>query len=322
MQSNTIFSLWIIIALAWIFISLHVCHGDLSYSVPEERKKGSVVGSIAKDLGLDAKGLAYREARLDTEDNDKRFFDINLQTGELFVIERIDREELCGSKISCSLKYELVLENPLELHQISLLIEDINDNSPVFPKNEMKLEIAESAMKGAKFPLDEAHDTDVGLNSIQSYALEKNDHFSLAVHSNSDGGKYSELVLDKELDREQQQELDLLLTATDGGTPHRSGTISVHVTVLDTNDNLPVFTQQMYEVNLLENSPLGTVIVTVSATDADEGANGEVIYDFNRISEKAAGLFSVDKSSGELGPLTLKIKGNMKSVFRQRMVLD
>ncbi|KAL2094510.1 hypothetical protein ACEWY4_009229 [Coilia grayii] len=295
----------------WIFVFLHVCHGDLSYSVPEETKKGFVVGNVAKDLALDVKGLSYRESRLDTEDNDKRFCDINLQTGELFVVDRIDREELCGSKISCNLRYELVLENPLELHQVSLHIEDINDNSPVFPKNEIKLEIAESADKGARFPLDEAHDADVGRNGIQSYTLEKNNHFTLAVHSNSDGGKYSELILDKELDREQQQEMVLTLTATDGGTPQRSSTVTIHVTVLDANDNLPVFTQQTYEVRLFENSPLGTAVVTVSASDADEGANGEVTYDFNRISDKAAKLFSIDSASGEItviGPVDFEDK--------------
>ncbi|XP_048088479.1 protocadherin beta-16-like isoform X42 [Alosa alosa] len=310
MGCKEVFSSWIF-NLAWIFVSLHVCHGDLSYSVPEEMKKGYVVGNIAKDLGLDAKSLSYRESRSDTEDNDKRFCDINQQTGEFFVIDRIDREELCGSKISCNLKYELVLENPLELHQVSLHIEDINDNSPVFPKDKIKLEIAESAAKGARFPLDEAHDADVGRNGIQSYSLEKNNHFTLAVHSNSDGGKYSELILNKELDREQQQELALLLTVTDGGTPQRSGTVSVHVTVLDANDNLPVFTQQIYEANLLENSPLGTVIVTVSATDADEGANGEITYEFNRISDKAARLFSIDRVSGEIkvtGPIDFEEK--------------
>ncbi|XP_042564303.1 protocadherin gamma-A11-like [Clupea harengus] len=124
--------------------------------------------------------------------------------------------------------------------------------------------------------------------------------FTMAVHANSDGGKHSELVLDKELDREQQQEVTLLLTATDGGTPQRSGTVVIHVTVLDANDNLPVFSQPVYKVSLPENSPLGTVVLTVSATDADEGANGEVSYDFSRISDKAARLFTVDKMSGEV----------------------
>ncbi|XP_028838492.1 protocadherin beta-16-like isoform X33 [Denticeps clupeoides] len=294
------------VSLATIFVLLRSSRGDLSYSLPEEVKRGTVVGNIAKDLGLDAKGLFYREARLDTEDTEKRFYDINLQSGDLRVAEKIDREELCGSAVSCSLHYELVLENPLELHHISVQIEDVNDNSPRFPEEEIKLEIRESAVKGARFPLDEAHDADVGRNGIQSYMLEKNEHFSLSVHSNSDGGKYSELILEKELDREEKQEVILTLTAVDGGSPQRSGSTVIRVTVLDANDNLPVFTEPVYKVSLPENSPLNTVVVTVSATDADEGANGEVTYAFSRISDKAAQLFFIDGHTGEI-----KVKGQI-----------
>ncbi|XP_041948154.1 protocadherin beta-16-like isoform X25 [Alosa sapidissima] len=292
--------------LTFFVASLRSSHGDLTYSVPEEMKPGAVVGNIAKDLGLDARGLLQRNARIDLKGNRKRFCEINAQTGELKIAEIIDREKICGSKSTCSLKYELVLENPLELHRILLHILDINDNSPRFPNEQIKLEIAESADKGARFPLDEAHDPDVGRNGIQNYALERNEHFTLAVQSNSDGGKYSELVLDKELDREQQQELSFLLTAVDGGTPQRSGTVVIHVTVLDANDNVPVFSQAVYKVSLLENCPDGTVVVTVLATDADEGANGEVLYEFSRISDEAASLFAIDKFTGEIkvtGPI-------------------
>ncbi|XP_031427762.1 protocadherin beta-15-like [Clupea harengus] len=284
--------------IAFIAAFVGSCYGDLSYSVPEEMKKGTVFGNIAKDLGLGVKALSDRKARIDMESEDKRFCD--LQGGELVITERIDREELCGSKPSCPLNYELVLENPLELHRITLQIEDINDNPPRFPESEIKFEIRESADKGARFPLDEAHDSDVGRNGIQSYSLQENDYFTLSVHSNSDVGKYCELVLEKELDREQKQEVTLLLTATDGGTPLRSGTAVIRVIVLDANDNLPVFSQAVYKVSLAENTPVGTVVVTVSATDADEGANGEVTYAFSRISDKAARLFSVDEVTGEI----------------------
>lgn len=199
--------------------------GDLSYSIPEEMKRGYVIGNIAKDLGLKTDGLLFRKARLDTDENGNRFCEINPQNGEFIVADRIDREELCGSKSSCILKYDIVLENPLELHRISVKIEDINDNSPRFPNELIKLEIAESLGTGTRFPLEEAHDADEGRNGIQNYSLEENEHFSLAVHSNSDGGKYCELVLQKELDREQKKDMDLILAAIDGGTPIRSGTV-------------------------------------------------------------------------------------------------
>src|SRR4029434_3658291 len=107
--------------------------------------------------------------------------------------------------------------------------------------------------------------------------------------------KYSELVLDKELDREQEEEVTLLLTASDGGFAQRSGTARIRVIVLDAHDNLPVFSETIYKASLPENSPLGTVVVTVTATDADEGANGEVTYALSHISAHALRLFSIDE---------------------------
>ncbi|ROL54463.1 Protocadherin gamma-B7 [Anabarilius grahami] len=273
---------------------------DLSYNIPEETKRQYVIGNIAKDLSMDVKLLLARKARIDTEDSSKRYCDINLNTGDLIVAETIDREELCGSQIPCTLSYELVLENPLEVHRIILQIQDINDNAPRFSNQRINFEIRESAVKGQRFRLDEAHDSDIEHNTVNSYSLERNENFILTIHDSADGGKYAELVLEKELDREQQKEIDMILTATDGGSPQRSGTAVIHITVLDANDNVPVFSQPVYKVTLAENTPSGTEIIRVSATDADEGPNGEVTYEFSRISDKVAKLFSIDKTTGQI----------------------
>ncbi|XP_016131934.1 protocadherin beta-16-like [Sinocyclocheilus grahami] len=281
-------------------IVLHTAYGEVSYSVPEEMKRGFVIGNIAKDLGLDVNTLSFRKARIDTEGNRKRYCDINLNTGELIVAERIDREGLCGKKALCVIKQELVLENHLESHRININVQDVNDNTPVFKKDIIKFEITESAVKGARFLLEEAHDADIGTNSVQTYNLGQNTYFELAVAAKATGKMYGELVLNKELDREQQQEVTLILTAVDGGTPPRSGTVAIHVSVLDANDNAPVFSQTVYKVSLPENSPLDTVVVTVSATDADEGQNGEVTYEFGHISESDMMVFSLDPSNGRI----------------------
>ncbi|XP_046903064.1 protocadherin gamma-A11-like [Hypomesus transpacificus] len=286
--------------LALFPLLLRSSYGDVTYSIPEEMKRGSVIGNIAKDLGLDAKGLLSRKARLDGEGDNKRYCDINPNTGELIISEIIDREQLCGRKLSCSQKYEIILEHPLESLNIVLQIQDINDNAPKFGKDVVRFDIRESAVKGARFAVNQAHDADIGLNAVQSYTLQRNNHFSLAVHTNPGGGKYGELVLENELDREKEQEVTLILTAVDGGTPHRSGTVVIHVTVLDANDNKPVFSQNVYRVNLPENSPKGSVIMTVSATDADEGANGEVTYAFGPVSEQLSELFSLDIKTGDI----------------------
>ncbi|XP_029959739.1 protocadherin gamma-A11-like isoform X21 [Salarias fasciatus] len=274
---------------------LSSAYGDMSYSFPEEQKRGSVIGDIAKDLGLDTRALSNRRPRIDTEGAGERYCDIQLNTGELVVADRMDREALCGEKASCVLKYELVMENPLELHRVSLHIQDINDNSPQFNEKMINLEIHELADRGARFVLEEAHDADVGQNAVQQYSLKKNENFILDVKGNT-----IELVLDKELDREKQKEINLLLTALDGGSPQRSGTVVIHVTVLDANDNAPVFSQSVYKASLPENSPLDTVVVTVSASDADEGVNGDVTYDFGHVSEEVKKIFSIDRKVGDI----------------------
>nr|XP_054590095.1 protocadherin gamma-A12-like isoform X1 [Nothobranchius furzeri] len=282
----------------FVFFVLHCAHGDLTYSVEEELKHGSVIGNIAKDLGLDFGRLAARKARVEMEGTDKQYITINQKNGDVVVVGRIDREELCGEKPTCVLKFDLLLENPLELQRLSLQVQDINDNSPVFQKDVMKLEIGESADKGTRYRVTAAHDSDIGQNSVQSYVLNKNAHFVFNIQTSSSGSKYGELVLDKELDREDQNELRLLLTAVDGGSPPKSGTVVIHVTVLDANDNAPVFTESVYSARLPENSPVKTPVVTVSATDADDGVNGEVTYEFSRLSDKAGKLFSIDQKSG------------------------
>ncbi|XP_051810289.1 protocadherin gamma-A11-like isoform X2 [Acanthochromis polyacanthus] len=286
--------------LAFLFLAIIPVNGDVSYSVPEEMKRGSVIGNIAKDLELDLRRLSARKARIDAEDNSVQYCVVNLNTGELIVQERIDREGLCAKKASCVVKQELVLENPLELHRINIRVQDVNDNSPQFKEESLKIEIQESAVKGARFLLGEAHDGDIGENAVQGYSLRQNDNFKLNVNTNAGGRKYCELVLDKELDREDKKEIELLLTAFDGGSPQRSGTVVIHVTALDANDNVPVFTETVYKASLPENSPVDTLVITVSATDADDGLNSEITYGFDHVSDENNDVFSLDPKTGEV----------------------
>ncbi|XP_054454188.1 protocadherin gamma-A11-like [Anoplopoma fimbria] len=302
-----------IFCLALFIVTLHLVHGDLSYTIPEEMKREAVIGNVAKDLGLDLRTLSSRKARVDFEGTRKRYCDINLSTGDLITSERIDRESLCGKKPSCVVKVDLVLENPLELHRLSLHIQDVNDNSPKFKKQLIEMEISESADKGYRFSIEEAHDADIGQNAVQRYNLQKNDNFILAVDSNK-----VELVLENKLDREKQKDINLLLTALDGGSPQRSGTVVIHVTVLDANDNAPVFSQAVYKASLPENSPPDTIVINVSATDADEGVNGDVTYDVSHVSDHDINAFSIDPKTGEI-KVTGVIDFEERSSFEMRV---
>uniref|UniRef100_A0A3Q2FRX9 Protocadherin gamma-A9-like n=1 Tax=Cyprinodon variegatus TaxID=28743 RepID=A0A3Q2FRX9_CYPVA len=276
-------------------VTTPLVHGDLSYSFPEENKPGFIIGNVAKDLGIDLMTLSARKARVDAEGNRKRYCDIDMKTGDLITSERIDRESLCGKKPSCTVKIGLVLENPLELHRLNLHVQDVNDNSPKFKKNVIELEISESAERGNHFSIEEAHDADIGQNDIQKYTLENNDNFILATDK-----KKVQLLLENKLDREKQEEINLLLTASDGGSPQKSGTVVIHVKVLDANDNAPVFSQDVYKATVLENSPPETIVISVSAADADEGVNGHVSYDFGHMSTDDLDLFYIDPNVGEI----------------------
>ncbi|NXL67455.1 PCDGK protein, partial [Chordeiles acutipennis] len=227
--------------------------------------------------------------------------------GTLLVSERIDREELCGALSLCSLSFEIVVENPLELYSGSVEIQDINDNDPVFPSSQARLQISESVVAGARFPLESAQDPDVGINSLQTYQLSANPHFALDVQTRVDGSKYAELVLEKELDREEQRELHLVLTALDGGSPPRSAQVQIHIDVVDANDNAPVFNQSTYKASVRENTPSSTLVTRISAYDLDDGPNGDIVYSFSsHTPTKVRELFALDSATGEL-----RIKGHL-----------
>lgn len=273
---------------------------QLHYSVPEEQEPGSVVGNIAEDLGLDITKLSAR--RFQTVPSSRTpYLEVNLENGALVVKEKIDREEICKQTIPCLLHLEVFLENPLELFRVEIEVMDINDNPPSFPETDISVEISESAIPGTRFPVENAFDPDVGTNALSTYAITNNNYFYLDVQTQSDGNKFAELVLEKSLDREQQALHRYVLTAVDGGIPQRTGTALLVVKVLDSNDNAPTFDQTVYSVNLRENSPVGTLVIQLNATDVDEGQNGEIVYSFSsHNAPRIKDLFNIDARTGRI----------------------
>ncbi len=292
-------SKWQVVFFILCFYGVDVVHCNARYSIPEEMPEGSFVGNIAKDLGIEISRLISGKARVVTKGG-RQYVDLSRDKGTLVVKERIDREELCKQTTPCSFSFDLIVENPIQLHRVTVEVQDINDNAPLFPKENVNLKIAENSVLGARFPLDSAIDTDVGINDIQSYKLHPTDIFELEVHSQTDGNKYVEMVLQRELDREERDYIKLVLVANDGGSPQKSGTVEIHVTVLDVNDNAPVCKQSVFKTEVSENSPAGTVIGTISAADADEGVNGHVSYSFAVASKEARELFGINTDTGEI----------------------
>ncbi|XP_034454791.1 protocadherin alpha-C2-like [Hippoglossus hippoglossus] len=291
--------------LIWIHVVTFFCLCDwtasqLSYSISEEVNKGTVVGNIAKDLNVNLQELEARDLRI-VSSYSKKYFDVNLRTGNIFVDERIDREELCPNLEKCLLKIQAVLNNPMTAHRVEINVLDVNDNPPAFIENTYYLNISESSLTGERYFLLIAVDADIGGNSVKTYKLSQNEHFSLDVQSGVEHGVSAELVLQKALDREKQSVIKLVLTAVDGGRPPRTGSLQLVVNVIDVNDNIPTFSKSLYKVRVKEDVSPGSLVIKLNATDADEGMNSKILYSFlKRGNVDPSNIFDLNSETGEI----------------------
>nr|XP_057919075.1 protocadherin alpha-3-like isoform X14 [Doryrhamphus excisus] len=277
---------------------------ELRYSIPEEVSSGTVVGNVAKDLGLDRSSLSDRRFRVVSGSADA-YFEVNADNGDLQVLRKMDREELCQGNGACLMELKILVENPLEVHYVVVEITDVNDHSPVFSEKKQIFEIAEHSSPGTRFQLHAARDPDAGINSVHKYTLTSNEHFEMDIVESDDDDKIPFLVLKQSLDREQKNKHSLFVTAMDGGKPQRSGTLNVSIIVLDSNDNRPMFGRDTYNAEIYENVPVGTIVTSLTATDPDEGNNGEIEYSLSKtLARKIYDIFEIDTLSGNI-----KLKG-------------
>ncbi|XP_042275504.1 protocadherin alpha-8-like [Thunnus maccoyii] len=298
-QRRGVQSWWVALRLSLMLSCVEQVSAQIKYSIPEEVKVETIVGNVGKDLGLDISSLEERRFRIVSGTEDAQF-EVNQNSGVLYVHKKIDREELCESVSPCLMNLKMVAENPMEVHYVGVEIIDVNDNSPSFQEEEKILEISESTVPGKRFQLPTARDPDVVVNTVRVYKLNHNEYFSVQIRERGED-KIPFLVLQKSLDREKHHEHKLILTAVDGGNPPRSGTLNVTVIVLDSNDNHPVFSQEVYSVTIHENVDSETSVIKVKATDVDDGSNGDIEYFFgSELDPKIYDMFSLDKDTGEI----------------------
>ncbi|XP_054840716.1 protocadherin gamma-B1-like isoform X3 [Eublepharis macularius] len=272
---------------------------QIQYLIPEEMERGSIVGNLAKDLGLNSRELASHNLHV-LSLGKKQYFTLSAENGNLHINDRIDREEICGEAVLCSISFEVVVKKPMNIFHVTVEIQDINDNAPHFLNDDIKIEVSESSVPGTTFLLGKAEDPDIGVNALQKYQLSINQYFVLEVRKREDGNKYAELVLSKQLDRESENSFYLTLLALDGGEPAKTGTAKIWINVIDANDNPPVFTQKEYKVSLKENAPKGSPVIQVQASDRDEGSNGQITYSFINIPKNAQKKFSLNPQTGTI----------------------
>ncbi|XP_035805171.2 protocadherin-19 isoform X8 [Amphiprion ocellaris] len=271
---------------------------NLKYGINEEMKPGSVIGNVTKDALKQGFQIAPQPPYLRVISNSEpRWVELS-PAGILTTQMKIDRDVVCRQNPKCIISLE-VMSNSMEICVIKVEIEDLNDNAPRFPTSHIDIEISENASPGTRFPLEGASDPDSGIFGVQSYSITPNELFGLEIKTRGDGSKIAELVVQKSLDRETQSHYTYEISAEDGGDPPKIGAVQLNIKVIDSNDNNPVFDEPVYTVNVMENSPINTLVIDLNATDPDEGTNGEVVYSFNSyVTEKTRDAFKIDPRTG------------------------
>ncbi|KAM8848935.1 protocadherin-19 isoform 5-T5 [Synchiropus picturatus] len=271
---------------------------NLKYGINEEMKPGSVIGNVTRDALKQGFQIAPQPPYLRVISNSEpRWVELS-PAGILTTQMKIDRDVVCRQNPKCIISLE-VMSNSMEICVIKVEIEDLNDNAPRFPTSHIDIEISENASPGTRFPLEGASDPDSGIFGVQSYSITPNELFGLEIKTRGDGSKIAELVVQKSLDRETQSHYSYEISAEDGGDPPKIGAVQLNIKVIDSNDNNPVFDEPVYTVNVMENSPINTLVIDLNATDPDEGTNGEVVYSFNSyVTEKTRDAFKIDPRTG------------------------
>uniref|UniRef100_A0A4W3H428 Protocadherin 11 Y-linked n=1 Tax=Callorhinchus milii TaxID=7868 RepID=A0A4W3H428_CALMI len=284
-----------------------VCFGqERNYTVREELPENVLIANLVRDLNLTAVRDLPLVFKLVYKTGDRPLIRVEGSTGELFTTaNRIDREKLCAgvySETRCFYEVEVaVLPNEVfQLVKMRFLIEDINDNAPLFPSTVINISIPENTAVNSRYSIPSAVDPDVGVNGIQHYELLKGQSvFGLDIIETPEGDKWPQLIVQQKLDREQKDTYVMKIKVEDGGVPPRSSTAILQITVTDVNDNRPVFKENEVDVHIPENAPVGTSVTQLHATDADLGANALVRFSFsNQVSGLARRLFSINNATG------------------------
>ncbi|XP_006013383.1 protocadherin-18-like isoform X2 [Latimeria chalumnae] len=293
------------IFLMVILLSHNVLGKTLNYKIYEELRVGSVIARLSEDVAdvlarlPNPSSVRFRAMQR----GNLPLLLVREENGEISIGAKIDREQLCQKNLNCSIEFDVITlpTEHLQLFHVKVEVMDINDNSPQFSRSVIPIEISESAAVGTRVALDSASDLDVGENSLYTYSLSPNEYFDIEVRTRTDGAKYAELIIIRELDRELMSTFQLQLTASDRGVPQKSSFSILKISISDSNDNSPMFEEQSYIIQLLENSPVGTLLIDLNATDPDEGANGKVVYSFSsHVSPTIHETFQIDPEKGHL----------------------
>ncbi|KAJ8281254.1 hypothetical protein GJAV_G00065390 [Gymnothorax javanicus] len=257
-------------------------------SVPEDAPEGRLILQVsATDADIRSNGhISYQLLGPGSE-----HFRIDSETGEVKTLLSLDREEketylLTARALDGGGRYCEAA--------VRITVEDVNDNAPQFTSESYAITVFESTEPGAFVARLQATDLDLGANGEVVYSLldSADGHFSIDERSGV-------VSLEKPLDREVQAVHTLKARATDRGAPQRmSAVCAVVVSVLDINDNPPVFERREYTATVSEDTAPGSLVLKVFAASRDVEANAEISYAI--IGGNERGLFSVNPQTGDV----------------------
>nr|XP_023660997.1 protocadherin-16-like [Paramormyrops kingsleyae] len=290
--------------------------GTLELQLDEEQPAGTIVGDISAGLppGVTATLFFIADQEGTGVGSD---LDIDETKGIIKTARVLDRE------VRDHYSFIAVTTSGVTV-KVSIVVNDINDHAPEFPRERTVLKIPEQTAVGTKFSLEPATDADKDQLTTQGYQIKDGNvgqAFRLDTKRGSNKVLYLDLVVNAVLDREKRSSYSLLLEAFDGGSPKRTGQMVLDVFVQDINDHAPVFNQSRYHAIISESMQPGSNILQVYASDEDEGDNGLVLYEINRRQSDPENYFVIDPRSGMITlnkPLDYEIRKVHELVVQAR----
>ncbi|XP_042546062.1 cadherin-23 isoform X4 [Dipodomys spectabilis] len=276
-------------------------------SVLESAEPGTVIANItAIDLDLNPK-LEYHIIGIVAKDDTDRLvpdqedaFAVNINTGSVMVKSPLNRELVATYEVTLS-----VIDNASNLPEQSVSVPnakltvnilDVNDNTPQFKPFGITYyteRILEGATPGTTLIAVAAVDPDKGLNGLITYTLL---HLTPPGYVQLEDSSTGKVIANRTVDYEEVHWLNFTVRASDNGSPPRAAEIPVYLEIVDINDNNPIFNQPSYQEAILEDVPVGTVILTVTANDADSGNFAIIEYSLG----DGEGKFAINPTTGDI----------------------
>lgn len=279
---------------------------SLRYVMEENQPANTVIGDVMDDANLT---LMLESGRLRLgvlRGVGSNYVTVNTTSGVLRSAAMVDREAICvggDDDEICVISVDVVVTSAtfFDVIHVRIVVTDVNDNAPTFPQTEVTLHIPESSRTGSGFDIPVADDPDAGGNGIRTYYVVPDRTPFGVMATETEFGPSLQLVVTRKLDRETRDSYSVVVVAVDGGDAPLSGTIRIHVIILDTNDNIPQFSRKLYTADVTENACVSTPILTILASDPDLGDFGRIGYGFSDSTYAAYGdTFRINETSGDI----------------------